>query len=95
MEITEQMVQEYMSQRGYTNEDASITYLVVVEMIKEFAEQQVKLLANPDVVPRISHKGCDCSEFRHKIDRDQFPYGDDIEYDECPKCGARYNLHCL
>lgn len=68
---------------------------LVIDWLTEFAEQQVKLFAIPDVVPRISHKVCDCSELKHKIERDQFPYGDDIEYDECPKCGARYNLHYL
>lgn len=59
------------------------------------AEQSASTCNLQNVMPRISHKDCDCSELKHKIDRDQFPYGDDIEYDECPKCGARYNLHCL
>jgi len=49
----------------------------------------------PHVMPGGSRKDCDCSQLKHKIDRDQFPYGEDIEYDQCVKCGARYNLHIL
>lgn len=38
---------------------------------------------------------CDCEKLQHKLERNQFPYGDDIEYDECCKCYKKYNFRVL
>ena len=60
-----------------------------VNKLQEVVKEKCNLL---DVMPRISPEECDCINLVHKIDRDQFPYGNDLEYDECPKCKARYHL---
>ena len=40
---------------------------------------------------------CECRKewLSHRREYDQHPYGDNIEYDECGKCGEKHNFHCF
>ena len=40
---------------------------------------------------------CECRKewLSHRREYDQHLYGDNIEYDECEKCGEKHNFHCF
>ena len=48
-------------------------------------------------IPDVS--GSDCSEcggkLTHNKEYDVHPYGDNIEYDKCEKCGRKFSLKCF
>jgi len=58
--------------------------------IDDITDKAVELFA-------ISATKCECKKewLSHRREYDQHPYGDNIEYDECGKCGEKHNFHCF
>lgn len=38
---------------------------------------------------------CDCKDLVHHSELDTYPYGWDVEYDECSNCGERHNFRTI
>jgi len=66
------------------------------EMMVEFYMKAKNKLTfeNKDVQITITHIACECNPewIKAKTEINAFPYGDNLSYDECEKCGRKQNI---
>lgn len=67
----------------------------IIEILKKNLKSSSKIAGIEKAAESIINScntPCECKQLVHVVECNAYPYGDNIEYDECQECGRIYNL---